>query len=168
MKRTIVKVLSIMLVLSMLAITSPVTNTTYAGGGYNLTVTPGCGFNMLEWDAIPGAAHYWIYRGPGPGQEYSTPLTDFPISDTYFKDTINIQNGQLYCYFVKGVDQNADEFAQTIEACATPNCFEEDECRLVLKYQQGNVNYWVNDVEKGPMETPRSTNGTGCSLLSGM
>ncbi|HOO97768.1 MAG TPA: copper amine oxidase N-terminal domain-containing protein [Caldisericia bacterium] len=154
MKRTIVKVLSIMLVLSMLAITSPVTNTTYAGGGYNLTVTPGCGFNMLEWDAIPGAAHYWIYRGPGPGQEYSTPLTDFPISDTYFKDTINIQNGQLYCYFVKGVDQNADEFAQTIEACATPNCFEEDECRLVLKYQQGNVNYWVNDVEKGPMETP--------------
>ncbi len=154
MKRTVTKLLTLVLALSMLMTTTPVVNTATAGGGSILTVTPGCGFNMLEWDAIPGAAHYWIYRGPGPSQEYSTPLTDFPISETMFKDTINIKNGQQYCYFVKGVDDDANEFARTTEACGTPRCYEEDECVLVLKYQQDNVMYWVNDEEKGPMETP--------------
>ncbi len=154
MRRFTSKILSLVLIAFMIVSVAPIVNYANAGGAYNLTVTPGCGYNMLEWDAIPGAAHYWIYRGYGPGQEFSTPLTDFPISETEFKDTINIENGTLYCYFVKAVNSDAEEFATTIEGCATPRCYDDDDCKLVLKYQQDNVQYWVNDVEKGPMDTP--------------
>ncbi len=132
---------------------------------FNLKVTPGCGFNMLEWDAVAGASSYWIYRGPGEGQEYSTPLTDFPVPDTKFKDEINIENGKKYCYFVRAVNDQAEEFAQSNEACATPVCGETTppeeldlDCRLKLSYQVGNKMYKVNDVDKGPMdEAPNIT-----------
>lgn len=46
---------------------------TTASNEFNLDAEPGCGFVMLGWDYVPGAAHYWIYRGPGVGKEYSTP-----------------------------------------------------------------------------------------------
>ncbi|HOO97595.1 MAG TPA: copper amine oxidase N-terminal domain-containing protein [Caldisericia bacterium] len=149
----------IILAALMLLSTSGIHNTTLAAGDFNLTAEGGCGFVMLGWDRVPGATHYWIYRGPGPGQEYSTPLIDFPISETEFKDTINIKDGQEYCYFVTALGADASEFAKSVEACATPYCEPEPEpdpfeCKLILKYQQGNVNYWVNDEAKGPMETP--------------
>jgi Copper amine oxidase N-terminal domain len=124
------------------------------GGEYNLTVTPGCGFNMLTWDAIPGAEHYFIYRA-GHIQDYMEPL-DYTkrVKDTQFKDTTSIENGKQYCYYVRGVVGDWNEIDGTIERCATPNCYEEDECKLVLKYQQDNVKYWVNDVEQPAMDTP--------------
>lgn len=133
--------------------------------GFNLTVTPGCGYNDLEWDSVPNAAHYWIYRGPGQGQEYATPLTDFPIEETHFRDTINIVNDQLYCYYVRAVDAGANEFAQSIEDCATPTCEEEDDCIRILKYQVDNTMYWVDDVMKGPMETAPIINQARMFLL---
>ncbi|HOO97596.1 MAG TPA: copper amine oxidase N-terminal domain-containing protein [Caldisericia bacterium] len=130
---------------------------TTASNEFNLDAEPGCGFVMLGWDYVPGAAHYWIYRGPGVGKEYSTPLTDFPISETTFKDTINIKDGQEYCYYITALDETATEFARSSEACAVPLCAPEpdpDECKLVLRYQQGNLMYMANGVEKGPMDTP--------------
>jgi Copper amine oxidase N-terminal domain len=154
MKRTIVKLLSLSLVLFMLMTTAPVVDTATAEGTYNLVVVPECGFNTLTWDLIPGATHYSIYRGPGSGQQYSTPLTDFPIAETTYKDTKSIKTGREYCYIVKGVSSDAVEFEQTNEVCVTPICYEEDECKLVLKYQQDNVKYWVNETSKGPMDTP--------------
>ena len=135
---------------------------------FNLKVTPFCGYNMLEWETVKGAENYWIYRGPGEGEEYSTPLTDFPISDNNFKDEINIENNKKYCYYVRAVDTQAEEFAQSIEACATPTCPEEEEvveCRLVLKYQVGNKMYWVADKQKGPMEAPPEINLNRMFLL---
>jgi len=123
---------------------------------FNLEVTPDCGFNMLEWDAVPGATQYFIYRGPAPGEEFDTPLLDFPIQDTEFKDEINIKNGQEYCYFVTALDAGANEFARSNEACAIPSCHEEpdeDDCKLVLRYQQDNKMYFANGEQK-EMETP--------------
>ncbi|MCK5744218.1 MAG: copper amine oxidase N-terminal domain-containing protein [Caldisericia bacterium] len=123
---------------------------------FNLEVTPDCGFNMLAWDAVPGATQYFIYRGTAPGEEFDTPLLDFPIQDTEFKDEINIKNGQEYCYFVTALNAGANEFAKSNEACAIPSCHEEpdeDDCKLVLRYQQDNIMYFANGEQK-EMETP--------------
>ncbi len=162
--RLITFAIAVLMILSIIPPNTPAV----AQDGFNLTVTPGCGYNDLVWDAVPNAAHYWIYRGPGVGMEYATPLTDFPIEETYFRDTINIQNDQLYCYYVRAVDSGANEFAQSIEDCATPTCppdEEEDDCVRILKYQVGNTMYWVDDGEKGPMEAAPVINQSRMFLL---
>lgn len=123
---------------------------------FGLKAVGECGFVSLSWNNVKGADTYWIYRGPGKGKEYPTPLTDFPIRSTSFTDDINIKNGQEYCYFLTAVDSGAKEISKSAEACATPKCEEtrqEPTCKLVLKYQIDNTSYWVNDDSKGPMET---------------
>lgn len=123
---------------------------------FGLKAVGECGFVSLSWNNVKGADTYWIYRGPGKGKEYLTPLTDFPIRSTSFTDDINIKNGQEYCYFLTAVDSGAKEISKSAEACATPKCEEirqEPTCKLVLKYQIDNTSYWVNDDSKGPMET---------------
>ncbi|MBP7733325.1 MAG: hypothetical protein KA140_06165 [Caldisericia bacterium] len=117
-----------------------------------LTANGGCGYNQLSWTAVTGADRYWIYRGTGPGLEEKQPLTDFPIKETSYKDETGIENGKQYCYYVTAVNTSAAEFMKSNEACATPKCFERDECKLELKFQIDNKNYWVNGVQKGPME----------------
>jgi hypothetical protein len=54
---------------------------------FKLSAKGYCGFNYLEWEPVQGAERYWIYRGVGEGHEESMPLTDFPISETNYKDT---------------------------------------------------------------------------------
>jgi len=123
---------------------------------FNLRAKGYCGFNYLEWDPVPGAERYWIYRGIGEGHEESMPLTDFPILETNYKDSKNVIQGTKYCYIIKAVDKNAKEFAKSNEACATPTCsteIPEEECRLILQFQIGNTFYWVNGLQKGPMLT---------------
>lgn len=123
---------------------------------FGLKAVGECGFVSLSWNNVKGADTYWIYRGPGKGKEYPTPLTDFPIRSTSFTDDINIKNGQEYCYFLTAVDSGAKEISKSAEACATPKCNDarqEPSCKLVLKYQIDNTSYWVNDDSKGPMET---------------
>ena len=149
MKRWIYLALSVLMVLSLMPMSkSPVK----AEDPFTLTIVPGCGYNDLSWSAVVGADRYWIYRGYGIGQEAKQPLTDFPIAETKFRDDINIENGKQYCYYVTAVDANATEFKKSNEACVTPKCFERDECKLELKYQVDNKNYWVNGTQKGPME----------------
>jgi hypothetical protein len=124
---------------------------------FGLSATGECGYVNLKWDEVKGANGYWIYRGPDKGKEFSTPLTDFPIKTTSFKDDINIEKNTQYCYYITAVDANASEFARSIEACATTICQQErqePDCKLVLKYQVGSPLYWVNDDSRGPMETP--------------
>ncbi len=125
---------------------------------FKLDVSPGCGQNTLKWEVVSGASNYWIYRGPAEGQEFETPLTDFPIPGTSFVDNINIQNGTKYCYVVKALDKEVRVMAQSNEVCATPKCEEEppkkeDLCKLVLKFQVGNKAFWVNDSQRLAMET---------------
>lgn len=117
-----------------------------------LKANPGCGYNELNWTAVPGADRYWIYRGNEPGQEAKQPLTDFPIKELTYKDVTGIENGKQYCYYVSAVNTAATEFKKSNEACAVPKCFDRDECKLEMKFQIDNKNYWVNDVKKGPME----------------
>lgn len=123
---------------------------------FKLTAKGYCGFNYLEWEPVQGAERYWIYRGIGEGNEESMPLTDFPISETNYKDTKNLIQGTKYCYIVTAVDKNAKEIAKSNEACATPTCSTEipqEECKLILQFQIGNKYYWVNGEQKGPMLT---------------
>lgn len=162
MRRAILAIIMSIVLLSSSLVALPLTaQSKDIADTFTLKVTPDCGFNMLEWTPLPGASSYWIYRGPGPGQEYPTPLTDFPIPDTKFKDDINIENGKEYCYYLTGVNQKAEEFGRSNEACATPKCSgeeepvppEEEDCKLVLKYQIENKNYYKNGAQLGPMET---------------
>ena len=107
---------------------------------FTLKATPECGYIFLEWEPVAGADRYYIYRGPGEGQEYETPLTDFPIEETTCKDVTDLVINQKYCYYVKAVNQEGREFLQSIEACAVFTCQEEipdigdKDCKLVLKF----------------------------------
>jgi hypothetical protein len=128
---------------------------------FNLTADPACGSIMLKWDTVPDAVRYYVYRGPGEGQEYAMPLTDFAITDTFYKDTTDLVVNQKYCYFVKAVGKDDKEFLQSAEACAIMTCQDEtptppdlntEDCKMVLKYQVDNKFYYKNDIQKGPMD----------------
>jgi hypothetical protein len=115
-----------------------------------------CGYNLLEWEKVEGAVWYYIYRGEGEGNEESMPLTDFPIKETTYKDTKGLKEGVKYCYYVRALDEKNVETARSIEACAIPTCSSEppeDECELNLQFKIGNIYYWVNGEQKGPMLT---------------
>lgn len=124
----------------------------------NLIATPHCGYIKLTWNALPGAARYFIYRGPGKGQEYPMPIMDFPILETYYIDKIDLKPNQEYCYIVKAVDAEGREFLTSNEACVIFTCPEEiqpiteEDCKMTLKYQVDNKFYWKNDIQKGPMD----------------
>jgi hypothetical protein len=121
---------------------------------FRLSARGYCGFNYLQWEKVENAHSYYIYRGIGPGNQSDMPLTDFPVKETSYKDTKNIVNGTSYCYIVVAFDENNNRIATSNEACATPSCPQEaEDCKKNLKYQIDNTMYWVNDVEKGPMET---------------
>ena len=125
---------------------------------FNLTAKAECGFIMLNWNPIKDALRYFIYRGPGEGQEYPMPLTDFPISETSYKDEKGLVHNQKYCYYVKAVNKEDKEFNQSNEACAVLTCKEETpplsevDCKMILKYQVDNKFYWKNEIKKGPMD----------------
>ena len=128
---------------------------------FGLTATPKCGFILLKWNPVPDALRYYVYRGPGKGLEYTVPLTDFPISETEYKDSIDLEVGKTFCYYIKAVNADDREFLQSEEACAAYTCQEEtppppelteDDCKMVLKYQVDNPYYYKNDIQKGPMD----------------
>jgi len=128
---------------------------------FSLSVKAECGYIMLQWDKVPGALRYYIYRGPAAGQEYSMPLTDFAITDNFYKDQSGLLINQKYFYLVKAVDKNNQEFmtsneAGDVYACNTtipvPPEIGPSDCRMVLKYQVDNRYYWKNDIQKGPMD----------------
>lgn len=128
---------------------------------FTLTAHPECGYILLKWETVPDAVRYYVYRGPGEGQEYPIPLTDFAITETYYKDTTDLKENQKYCYFVKAVNKDNKEFLQSMEACATFTCKEEipeppeiaeEDCKMVLKYQVDNKVFWKNDIPMPPMD----------------
>ncbi len=110
---------------------------------FHLTATPKCGYILLEWDSVPNAVRYYVYRGPGEGQEYSMPLTDFAILETNYHDNNDLELNKKYCYFIKAVNANDEEFLQSDEACAIMTCKDEiptvpeidviEDCKMVLK-----------------------------------
>lgn len=148
--------LSFLIILLLLMTSNQIHLKAQINQDFNLKAKGYCGFNYLEWEPVPGAERYWIYRGIGEGNEESMPLTDFPIAETSYKDSKNVIQGKKYCYIVKAVDKNAKEFAKSNEACAIPTCsteIPEEECKLILQFQIGNTFYWVNGLQKGPMLT---------------
>ncbi len=128
---------------------------------FNLTAKAECGYVMLQWDKVPNAVRYYVYRGPSRGQQYVMPLTDFPIVDNYYKDKNGLLLDQTYYYIVKAVDNNNVEFMASIEANATFTCLTDiptppeinaEDCLMDLKYQVDSYYYWKNGIRKGPMD----------------
>jgi hypothetical protein len=128
---------------------------------FALSAKAECGYIMLQWDKVPNAVRYYVYRGPLQGQEYNMPLTDFAITDTFYKDKNGLMINQQYYYIVKAVNQDSQEFSSSIEAGAIYSCNTEipippelgtSDCRMILKYQVDNRYYWKNEIKKGPMD----------------
>jgi hypothetical protein len=128
------------------------------GFGISLSAEDECGYIQLNWNRVPGAERYYVYRGPGPGMEHPMPLTDFAIVENSYQDRNDLVPGMMYCYFVRAVNAESKEFVQSNEACAILTCADEippineDDCRMTLKYQVNNKFYWKNDMQKGPMD----------------
>ena len=128
------------------------------GFGISLSAEAECGYIQLKWNRVPGAEHYYVYRGPGPGMEHPMPLTDFAIVENSFQDRNDLTVGMMYCYFVRAVNAEAKEFTQSNEICVVMTCADEippigeSDCRMTLKYQVDNKLYWRNGVQKGPMD----------------
>jgi hypothetical protein len=126
--------------------------------GLHSLLSPECGYIQLMWNKIPQAESFYIYRGPGSGMEHPMPLTDFAISENNYKDRRDLVPGVMYCYYVRAVNAESKEFAQSNEACAVMTCAEEippigeDDCKMTLKYQVDNKFYWKNGAQKGPMD----------------
>jgi hypothetical protein len=128
------------------------------GFGITLSAEDECGYIQLRWNRVPGAERYYVYRGPGPGMEYPMPLTDFAITENSYQDRNDLVVGMVYCYYVRAVNAESKEFAQSNEVCVVMTCAEEippineEDCRMTLKYQVDNKFYWKNDMQKGPMD----------------
>ena len=147
--------LTFLLILLLLISSNQIFIKAQTNQSFNLSAKGDCGFVNLEWNKVEGAVWYYIYRGIGEGNEESMPLTDFPIKETAYKDTKEIKEGVKYCYYVKALDEKNTEIARSIEACAIPTCSSGEEkpedCKLILQFKIGDVYYWVNGEQKGPM-----------------
>lgn len=128
---------------------------------FNLSAKAECGYIMLQWDKVPNAVRYFVYRGPAQGQQHIMPLTDFPIIDNFYKDKNGLVLDKIYYYIVKAVDKNNTEFSSSIEARANYTCSTDiptppeinDSDRMMdLKYQVNSYYYWRNGIRIGPMD----------------
>jgi len=82
----------------------------------NLTATPGDNQISLSWDAVPGAARYWVLRTEGhAGCNYGKALIADPTGTSYV-DT-EVVNGRTYFYNVVAVAPSNSCFGP-----AQPNC----------------------------------------------
>ena len=73
----------------------------------NFKVTAGAGGTQLSWDAVPGAAHYNLYRGEMPDFEsrYITMIGEARDGATTFTDTCEQEEGKTYYYRVEAENE---------------------------------------------------------------
>ena len=82
----------------------------------NLTAVAGNGEVALDWNGVPGAVAYRVYRSPVTGGGY---VLIGETSATEYVDT-TAENGQEYFYVVHAVDAAGNEGLPCNEASATP------------------------------------------------
>lgn len=82
----------------------------------NLTAEPGNGEVALDWNGVPGAVAYNVYRSPVTGGGYV--LIGTTSATEYIDDTA--ENGRDYFYVVRAVDAAGNEGLPCNEASATP------------------------------------------------
>ncbi len=100
-------------------ITPPGTDLTPPDAPDGLDAAVGDGSVDLTWDAVPGAAGYFVYRSPVTGGGYER-LTLEPLADLAFRDD-TVANGSLYYYVVTAVDHKGNESARSNEVSALPH-----------------------------------------------
>lgn len=93
----------------------------------------------LAWSAVDGAKGYNLYRGSYSGGESTTPITDFPITDTNYTDP-NVNNGQIYYYICKAI------LADNTEVPASNEVVIDLSRQIILQIE--NKYMTVNGVQK--------------------
>ncbi|NIV32158.1 MAG: alpha-amylase, partial [Anaerolineae bacterium] len=73
----------------------------------------------LDWNAVAGAAGYYVYRSPVTGGGYER-LSDLPLTSPAFTDD-TVVNGRTYYYVVTAVDELGNESGRSNEASALPH-----------------------------------------------
>jgi hypothetical protein len=112
---------------------------------------------FLSWSAVEGAKSYNIYRSKVSGKyDMKTPLTDFPIKDTFFTDDKALV-GITYYYIIVPIMADGKEGPAFAEVSATV----QEQKTIVL--QIGNPYMEVNG-KKQEIDPGR---GTAPVLLSG-
>ena len=99
-------------------ITAPGTDLVPPEAPAGLTATAGDANVELDWDAVPGAAGYHVYRSPVSGGGY-TRLTATTQTGTTYRDE-TVVNGRLYYYVVTALDAAGNESERSDEAAALP------------------------------------------------
>ena len=107
----------------------------------SLSAVPGDSSVTLGWTPVPGATGYYLYSGPGSGDE--TNVVAANISGTSFTNT-GLINGATYFYIVTSTNANG-ESADSPEASATPNTGLTFTPRALIWNGDGAANVWDVD-----------------------
>jgi glycosidase len=100
-------------------ITPPGTDLTPPEAPTGLSAAEGDGNVALTWNAVAGAAGYYVYRSPVSGGGYAR-LNGTPLGDLAYTDD-TVVNGRLYYYVVTAVDAVGNESDRSSEAEALPH-----------------------------------------------
>lgn len=95
--------------------TVPTNSTNNPGVPTGFVATPGNGFVLLEWDIVPDALSYNVYRGIVAGKET---LLISALTAVNYNDT-TVTNAQQYYYFVRSVNIVGSS-GNSIEIAVTP------------------------------------------------
>ncbi len=93
------------------------------GEGLRFVADPSTQHVRIQWDPMPGAAGYRVYRNIfpiGPEQALGLPLQETDLSQTYFEDRLDLQPRD-YFYTVVALDPRNKELdqLQTIQGAVT-------------------------------------------------
>jgi glycosidase len=83
-------------------------------------VEEGNGSVSLQWNSVPNANYYNLYRSPLSGGGWEKANTTGPIASPDFIDT-GLQNARTYYYVVTAVDGSENESAYSNEVSALPH-----------------------------------------------
>ena len=114
---------------------------------------------FLSWTAVVGAKGYNIYRSKVSGSyDMKTPLTDFPIKDTFFTDD-KAKVGITYYYIIVPIMADGKEGPAFAEVSATVQEQEQKSIVLIIGNPYMEVNGKKQEIDPG--------RGTAPVLLSG-
>ena len=93
------------------------------GAGLRIASKPNTQVVRLQWDALPNADGYRVYRNLypiGPKKAYGLPLVETPGEQTYFEDRLDLRP-RTYYYSIVALDRSGRELAlaQTVQGRVT-------------------------------------------------
>lgn len=86
----------------------------FSGEGLRFAASPTTQFVRLQWDTLPGAAGYRIYRNIfpiGPEKAFGLPLKETPLANRWFEDRLDLRPVTYY-YTVVALDEQGKETDQ--------------------------------------------------------